>query len=100
MRASRRGNGRDQVLAVHLKPRTKVRHLRDVLRPAAAAGHRTVALQARCASTYLMREYRLAARGGGGRAVDVRDVDTIQYLVRTLDATAERTGAKTLRLPR
>jgi hypothetical protein len=36
-----------------------------------------------------MREYRLSIRAG--RTVDVRDVDTIQYLVRTLDnAGADR----------
>jgi len=98
VRASRRGNGRDKVLAVHLKPRSEVRVLRDVLRSALAAGYKTVALQARQREyPYLLREYHLALRGGG-RAVDVRDVDTIQYLVRTLDHAADRAGARALRL--
>ncbi len=90
VRASRRGNGKDTTLAVHLKPRTEVRHLRAVLQAAGAAGYRTVALQARGSDfPYPMREYRLSIRGG--RTVDVRDVDTIQYLVRTLDnAGADR----------
>ena len=90
VRASRRGNGKDKVLAVHLRPRAEVRHLRDALRSAAAAGYHTVALQARGHSyPYPLREYRLAARGTG-RRVDVRDVDSIQYLVRTLDAASAR----------
>ncbi len=96
VRASRRGNGRDHVLGVHLKPRTEVRHLLAVLEAAGAAGYRTVALQARGRQyPYPMREYRLAIRGG--RTVSVRDVDTIQYLVRTLDNAAGR-GARPLRL--
>jgi hypothetical protein len=97
VRASRKNGGK--VLAVHFKPRTEVRHLRAVLRVAAAAGYRTVALQARERRyPYALREYRLAARSRAGRPVDSRDIDTIQYLVRSLDATAERTGATTLRL--
>ena len=90
VRASRRGNGKHTVLGVHLKPRTEVRHLRAVLQAAGAAGYRSVALQARGSDfPYPMREYRLSIRGG--RPVDVRDVDTIQYLVRTLDnAGADR----------
>jgi hypothetical protein len=97
VRASRKNGGK--VLAVHLKPRTEVRHLRGVLRVAAAAGYRTVALQARQRRyPYELREYRLAARGKAGRPVEASDTDTIQFLVRTLDATSERTGATTLRL--
>ncbi|HKE20408.1 MAG TPA: hypothetical protein VKB80_36285 [Kofleriaceae bacterium] len=92
LRASRRGNGHDKVLAVHLRPRSEVRHLRDAVRSAAAAGYQAVALQVRGhAYPYPLREYRIATRGGG-RAIDVRDVDTIQYLVRTLDAAAARGG--------
>ncbi|HTE56348.1 MAG TPA: hypothetical protein VK698_36090 [Kofleriaceae bacterium] len=87
------------VLGVHLKPRAEVRQLRDVLRAAAAAGYREVALQARRREyPYQLVEYRLAARGAMGRPVDARDPDNIQFLVRGLDAAAERTGAKTLRL--
>lgn len=89
------------VLGVHLKPRAEVRHLRDVLRAAAAAGYREVALQARRREyPYALVEYRLAAIGSGGLAVKASDPDAIQYLVRTLDAAAAaaRAGAKLLRL--
>jgi hypothetical protein len=99
--SSRRGGpgaGQD-VLGLHLRPSAEVRHLRDVLRVAAAAGYREIALQARRrAYPYALVEYRLATRGAG-RAVPARDVDTIQFLVRTLDASAARTGARTLRAP-
>jgi hypothetical protein len=90
---------RAEVLGLHLKPRSEVRHLRDVLRAAAAAGYRTVALQARRREfPYPLTEYRLATRGGTGKPIDIRDVDTIQFLVRTLDTAAARHGARPLRL--
>ncbi|HLU66471.1 MAG TPA: hypothetical protein VKZ63_09365 [Kofleriaceae bacterium] len=81
-----------EVLGVHLGPRTEVRHLRAVVREAARAGYRAVALQAReRAYPYALREYRIAAGARGARAVaDVRDVDSVQILVRALDAAVGR----------
>ncbi len=84
------------VLGLHLRPRSEVRHLRAVLRAAAAAGYRTVALQARRSDfPYNLAEYRLVTRGAG-HPVEARDVDSIQFLVRSLDAAAAR--SPTLRL--
>jgi hypothetical protein len=86
-------------LGVHLKPRAEVRHLRDVLRVAAAAGYREVALQARRREyPYTLVEYRLAVSGSAGLAIKAADPDSIQFLVRTLDAAAQRAGAKLMRL--
>ncbi|HWM87716.1 MAG TPA: hypothetical protein VNO33_17805 [Kofleriaceae bacterium] len=98
-RARLRSNRRGTVLAVHLKPRSEVRQLRDALRAAGAAGFRTVALQARQREfPYSLVEYRLATRGGG-RPVPASDVDTIQFLVRSLDTAAKNGGgARPLRL--
>ena len=94
LRADRRRDGANTVLGVHLKPRSEVRLLRAVLSAAAAAGYQSVALQVRSGEyPYPPAEYRLTTGRGGGRAIEVRDVDTIQYLVRTLDndgGTAER----------
>jgi hypothetical protein len=94
VRANRRRDGARPVLGVHLGPRSEVRHLRAVLAAAAAAGYQSVALQARRSEyPYPLAEYRLTTGRGGGRAIEVRDVDTIQFLVRTLDndgGTAER----------
>lgn len=98
VRASRRGKPTAEVLGVHLKPRAEVRHLREALRAAAAAGYDAVALQARRREyPYELVEYRLAARGPG-RAVEARDIDTIQFLVRALDVEAAHAGARGLRL--
>jgi hypothetical protein len=81
------------VLGVHLRPRDEVRQLRAVLQAAAAAGYKAVALQARHKEfPYALGEYRVATRGAGDATVTVRDVDTIQVLVRALDAAAARAG--------
>jgi hypothetical protein len=86
------------VLGVHLKPRTEVRVLRDILQAAAKAGYTELALQARRRDyPYHLAEYRLTTKGPA-RPVDVRDIDTIQSLVRTLDQEADRSGAKAHRL--
>ena len=65
-----------------------------VVAAAARAGYRTVALQVRGKTyPYALGEYRIAAaRGGRGESVDIRDVDTVQILVRALDAAAGRAG--------
>jgi hypothetical protein len=77
-----------------VRPRTEVRHVRAVVVGAGKAGYRAVALQARSRLfPYPLGEYRIAtARAGGGRAesVDIRDVDTVQILVRALDAATGR----------
>jgi hypothetical protein len=98
VRGLRRGPIGGDVLGVHLKPRAEVRHLRDVLRAAAAAGYPEIAIQARRREyPYELVEYRLATRGAG-RAIEVRDIDTIQFLVRTLDTDAEKSGGRAQRL--
>jgi hypothetical protein len=86
--------GAAAVLGVHMRPRTEVRHVRAVVEAAARAGYSAVALQAReRAYPYALREYRIAtSRGGRGQLVQARDVDTVQILVRGLDAAAARAG--------
>jgi hypothetical protein len=87
-----------QILGLHLRPRSDVRHLRAVLRAAHAAGYDTVALQARRRDfPYRLAQYRLTTRGAA-RPVAARDIDSIQYLVRVLDAAAAH--ARPLRLAR
>jgi hypothetical protein len=92
-RISSRPAGAD-VLGLHVRPRTEVRHVRAVVAAAGRAGYRAVALQVRArAFPYTLGEYRIAtARAAGGRAesVDIRDVDTVQILVRSLDAATGR----------
>ena len=83
------------VLGLHVRPRTEVRHVRAVVAAAARAGYRAVALQVRSRDyPYALGEYRIAAAARGGRAesVDIRDVDTVQILARALDAAAGRAG--------
>ncbi|HEU5056688.1 MAG TPA: hypothetical protein VFU21_09175 [Kofleriaceae bacterium] len=83
------------VLGLHVRPRTEVRHVRAVVAAAARAGYRAVALQVRGRTyPYPLGEYRIAAarRGGRGESVDIRDVDTVQILARALDAAAGRAG--------
>jgi hypothetical protein len=84
-----------EVLGLHVRPRTEVRHVRAVLRGAARAGYRAVALQVRSRTyPYPLGEYRLATGRQRGRleTVDIRDVDTVQILTRALDAAAARAG--------
>lgn len=92
-RIKSRPKGAD-VLGLHVRPRTEVRHVRAVVAAAARAGYRTVALQVRAKTyPYALGEYRIAAaRGGRGESVDIRDVDTVQILARALDAAAGRAG--------
>lgn len=81
------------VLGVHVRPRDEVRLVRAILKAAAAAGYKAIAIQARHRDfPYAVGEYRLATRGRGDAVVDVRDVDTVQVLVRALDAAAARAG--------
>jgi hypothetical protein len=95
-RIKSRPKGAD-VLGLHVRPRTEVRHVRAVVAAAARAGYRTVALQVRSRTyPYALGEYRIAAgragRAGRGESVDIRDVDTVQILARALDAAAGRAG--------
>ncbi len=83
------------VLGLHVRPRTEVRHVRAVVAGAGKAGYRAVALQVRSrVYPYPLGEYRIATSGarGGGESVDIRDVDTVQILVRALDAATARAG--------
>ncbi len=86
--------GGAEVLGLHVRPRTEVRHVKAVVVGAGRAGYRAVALQVRSRTyPYPLGEYRIAtARAGGGRAesVDIRDVDTVQILARALDAATGR----------
>lgn len=90
--------GRDAATTLGvLMPRTAdVSELRAILRDAGAAGYAQVALQVRGPSyPYPLEEYRLKTRARAGRAraeLQVRDVDSIQVLIESLDARAA-TGA-------
>jgi hypothetical protein len=85
---------RAKVLGLHLRPRTEVRHVRSVVLAAARAGYQAIALQAREPSfPYQLREYRLATGASRGPSVDLRDVDSVQMLVRAVDAAAARAGS-------
>ena len=78
------------MLGVHLGPDDRVETLRVIGRDARRAGYRELALQVRGEHfPYELGEYRLAL-GGRGRAADVRAIDTIQVLARSLDAARSR----------
>jgi hypothetical protein len=91
-RIKSRPKGAD-VLGLHVRPRTEVRHVRAVVVGAGKAGYRAVALQVRSRLyPYPLGEYRIATGRGSGESVDIRDVDTVQILVRALDAATARAG--------
>jgi hypothetical protein len=81
-----------QVLGVHLRPSADVALLRDIVRHAAQAGYRDVALAAIAPDyPFQLNAYILAARDPQRAVrVRVRDVDTIQVLVQAMSATLER----------
>lgn len=84
------------VLGLHVRPRTEVRHVRAVVAAAGRAGYRAVSLQVRARTyPYPLGEYRIATSRSGGRteSVDIRDVDTVQILARALDAATVRAGS-------
>lgn len=91
-----------EILGVLLGPDDRVSVLRQIMRDARAAGFAELALQVRGPEhPYPLREYRLALAGKRGRrdrALDPRDVDTIQILVQMLDVAMSR-GDGPLRLP-
>lgn len=99
MAAARAGGA---VLGVHLPPTMPVGTLRAIVQDAAAAGYREVAVQVRGRGfPYPLGEYRLATAFAARRAaVDVRDVDTMQILVRTLDNAAASGHVGPAHLPR
>lgn len=81
------------VLGLHVRPRTEVRHVRAVVTGAGKAGYRAVALQVRSrVYPYPLGEYLIATPRAAGRdeSVYIRDVDTVQILVRALDAATGR----------
>lgn len=83
--------GTATVLGLHVKPRAEVRLVRAVLRDAAGLGYRAIALQVRQHDfPYALAEYRISTRGGGAAITDSRDIDSVQVLVRGLDAAAGR----------
>ena len=88
MSAARRGSGGGaDVLGVFLGPADRVQTLRAILVDASAAGFTAVALATRNAAyPYELRAYPIATTRGRGVRVPARDVDTIQVLVRSLDA--------------
>jgi hypothetical protein len=79
------------VLGVHLLPTADVALLRDILRYAARAGYRDVALAAIAPEYPFERRAYLLAAQQRERAVSVRvrDVDTIQVLVQAMGAVLE-----------
>ncbi len=90
--AARRGS--DRVIGVHLGPKESVRVLRSVLADASAANYRQVVLQARGEKyPYPLMGYHLAIDPTvKAKAVPARDSDTIQVLVRMLDAECAARG--------
>ena len=99
-RIQSRPDGAD-VLGLHVRPRTEVRHVRAVVAAAGRAGYRAVALQVRAKEyPYPLGEYRIATgRAAGAESVDIRDVDTVQILVRALDAATGRAAGTAGRAP-
>lgn len=91
-------------LGVYLRPKDRIRTLRAVLADAAAVGYREIALQVRERTyPFRLREYRLVTNSKATRnkptnaertfrKVMVRDIDTIQVLVQSLDANASSDG--------
>jgi hypothetical protein len=81
-----------RTLGVHLLPSDRVGTLRAIGAEARRVGYQVVALQARERQfPYPVRAYPLSVgRGRGARRADVREVDTIQILVRSLDAAYAR----------
>ncbi len=88
--------GRSALVGVHLHPRDKVTTLRAVLADATAAGFTEAALQVRSSDfPYASAEYRLVlGRRKSAYRVKVSDADTIQILVRVLDANCAEPGAE------
>jgi hypothetical protein len=90
----KRRRGTERVLGIHLRPRLEVRILRSALRDAARAGWSEVALQVRHPSyPFSLLEYRLSLKPRGPRSM-IRDVDTVQILVQSLDVAAGRLAAR------
>lgn len=82
------------VLGVQLRPRQEVRVLDAALLDAARAGWTELALEVRDgAYPWTLREYRIATQRRG-RGLGMRAVDSIQLLVRALDAAAGRLAAR------
>lgn len=87
--------GDQQVLGVHLRPTASVHTLRGILRDAAKAGYTEIALVVRRPSfPWTLVEYRISTSRRGRTNVDSRDEDTIQVLVRALDATTKRVASE------
>jgi hypothetical protein len=77
------------VLGLHVPPTRDVRSLRNILRDAAKAGYKQVALMARDhAFPYARKSYLLAVSGGSKGRVRVREADSVQLLVQALDVAA------------
>lgn len=85
-------------LGVYLHPKDRVSTLRGVMADAASAGYSEIALQARVPEyPFELREYRLVTKPGKGSKIKklmVRDIDTIQVLVQTLNANTDPDGPK------
>jgi hypothetical protein len=82
------------VLGVHVAPSETVAVLRALLADARTAGYRELSLQVReHAYPFAPREYRISTGGiGSASRIRVRDTDTVQVLVQSLDAAAGRGG--------
>jgi len=84
-------------LGVYLRPKDRVRTLRAVLADAAAVGYKEVSLQVRSRKyPYDLLQYRVVTKVAPRQKIKklmVRDIDTIQVLVQSLDANAQPGGA-------
>lgn len=77
--------GTSKEVALHVRPQVSLAHLRDLTRDLHAAGPRTIALVTREPHyPWRRRLYRVAL--GKGRRVDVRATDTVQVVLRQIDA--------------
>ena len=86
-------------LGVYLHPKDRVRTLRSVMADAAAAGYAEIALQARVPKyPFALREYRLVTKPKGKhiKKLMVRDIDTIQVLVQSLNANTDPNARLTI----
>lgn len=83
------------VLGLHVRPGEESSVVVDVLRTAARAGWRDIALQVRERGfPFPIREYRIAVGGGRGPNAIVRSADTAQVMVRSIDDALAHAGTE------
>ena len=86
---------RGDALGVHIGPATRADQVAAVVRDAASAGYREVVLQAReGVYPWKLRGYRIQPERGRGRRTPWRPIDTLQVVLRAVDAAGPSQPAR------